>query len=574
MKRQVFAQVIGSLVLTLWAGAGAAAAQDRGRDGQVNLLYWQAPSTLNPYLSGGSKDIEAASLVLEPLARYDSSGTMVPWLAERLPTVENGGISGDLTRITWTLRDGLAWSDGSVVTAADVRFTWDYCTAEGAGCAQGDAFDGVSDVVMIDDRTVEVVFDAPRPFPYRPFVGATSPILQAAQFADCLGPAAPSCTKANFAPIGTGPFRVTDFRTNDVAVFEANPRYREPDKPAFSRLVLKGGGSATDAARTVLETGEFDYAWNLQLSPDLLASMEAAGRGKAVAAFGTIVERLVINFTDPDPALGPERATVAYPHPILSDPRVRRALSLAIDRTILVEVGYGPAGRVTCNLLPAPAAYASTNNEDCRTQALDAASDLLEEAGWRDSDGDGVRDKDGRALSLLLQTSTNAVRQDFQAMLKHWWGQIGIDTRLRNVDGSVFFGGDAASPDTFQKFYADLQMFAGSFTGTDPESYLAGWRCDNAPTPENQWQGANIGRWCNPEYDALGDALTRTGGLDKRAAIARDMNDLIVQDGAVIPLVDRGRVSAHVKSLAGVDMNAWDSELWNVADWYRVRDTE
>ena len=142
------------------------------------------------------------------------------------------------------------------------------------------------------------------------------------------------------------------------------------------------------------------------------------------------------------------------------------------------------------------------------------------------------------------------------------------------MDGSVFFGGDAASPDTYQKFHADLQMFATTFTGTDPESYLAGWRCDAAPTPESQWQGANIGRWCNPAFDALGDRLAGTGGLAARAALARDMNDLIIQDVAMIPLVDRGRVSAHVHSLGGVDMNAWDSELWNVADWYRVRDTE
>ena len=551
----------------------SAASAQQGRDGQVKLLYWQAPSTLNPYLSGGSKDIEAASLVLEPLARYDAQGAMVPWLAETIPTLENGDVSADFTRITWRLREGLLWSDGSEVTADDVRFTWAYCTAEGAGCAQGDIFDGVRDVRALDTRAVEVVYDAPRPFPYGPFVGATSPIIQAEQFADCLGPAAPGCTQANFAPVGTGPFVVEEFRTNDVAVFAANPNYRDPAKPAFAQLVMKGGGSATEAARTVLETAEFDYAWNLQMAPELMASMEAVGRGKAVVAFGTIVERVVINFTDPDPALGPERSTLAHPHPVLGEPAVRRALSLAIDRTALVELGYGPTGRVTCNLLPAPPIYTSPSNEDCRIHNTDAARNLLDGAGWTDSDGDGVRDKDGRDLRLMLQTSTNAVRQDFQAALKHWWGEIGIDTRLRNIDGSVFFGGDAGSPDTYQKFYADLQMFAGTYTGTDPESYLAGWRCDRAPTPDSQWQGANTGRWCDPEFDALGDALARTGGIAERAAIARQMNDLIVQGGAVIPLVDRGRVSAHVNSLGGVQMNAWDSELWNIADWFRVGDT-
>jgi len=543
----------------------------RGRDGQVRLLYWQAPSTLNPYLSGGVKDIEAASLTLEPLARYDETGKLVPWLARVIPTRVNGGISADLTRITWSLRQGVTWSDGSPFTARDVVFTWRYCTADGAGCAQRDAFADVADVSALDDHTVEITFTGPKPFPYAPFVGAQAPILQAAQFKDCLGPAAPGCTGANFAPLGTGPFTVAEFRTNDVVRFAANPRYRTPGKPAFAEVLLKGGGSAAEAARTVLETGEFDYAWNLQLPPDLLSRMEAHGKGRAVVGFGTLVERLAINFTDPDPAHGAARATRAHPHPILSDRAVREALSLAIDPATLVAVGYGAAGRVTCNLLPAPPLYASSANDACLEQDMAAARARLEEAGWTDSDGDGIRDKDGRPLRLMLQTSTNSVRQDFQMILKQWWARIGIETELRNIDASVFFGSDAASPDTVQKFHADLEMFAGNFPGTDPESYLEGWTCDAAPSPENQWQGANVGRWCDPAYDALAADLSRTPGLEARAAIARAMNDMLVQNHVVIPLVNRGRLSAHANDLGGVVMNSWDSELWNIADWHRLK---
>ena len=557
------------LVAGLASGLAAGPAASGG-DGQVRILYWQAPSILNPYLSGGTKDIEAASLVLEPLARHDPQGRLVPWLAETVPTRKNGGISEDMTRITWRLREGLAWSDGTPVTSEDVRFTWRYCTAEGGGCAQADKYDDVARVSTPDARTVTVTFDAPKPYPYGPFVGAGAPILQKAQFADCLGPRAPGCTQANFAPVGTGPFTVSEFRPNDVTRYSANPRYRDPDKPAFDSVVLKGGGGAAAAARAVLETGEFDYAWNLQLAPDVLAEMAASGRGEVVSAFGAMVERIVINFTDPDAGLGDERATRAHPHPILSDRAVRKALSLALDRALLVEIGYGRAGRVTCNLLPAPAIYASDANEGCREQDMEAARTLLAQAGWKDRNGDGIREKQGHELRLEFQTSTNRVRQDFQAVIKEWWRRIGVATDLRNIDASVFFGSDPGSPDTYQKFFADVQMFAGTFDGTDPEAYLASWTCDQAPRPENQWQGSNVGRWCDPDYDALVAEMAHTAPLADRADLARRMNDRLVQDYALLPLVDRGRISARAKDLGGVRLNAWDSELWNIADWHRT----
>ena len=95
----------------------------RGTSGTVTVLYWQAASTLNPFLSGGTKDIYAASLVVEPMARYDESGRMVLFLAEEIPTVENGGVAEDLTSITWKLKEGLLWSDGTPVTSADAVFT-------------------------------------------------------------------------------------------------------------------------------------------------------------------------------------------------------------------------------------------------------------------------------------------------------------------------------------------------------------------------------------------------------------------------------------------------------------------
>jgi len=561
---------------TLWGAAAAvallpaAALAQRGSDGHVNIIYWQAPSILNPYLSGGTKDIESASIVLEPLARYNQNGEMVAWLAEEVPTVENGGVSADLMSITWRLREGLLWSDGTPVTSADVAFTAEYCMHPEGGCAQGRLFADIAGIDTPDARTVVVRFTVPKPVPYGPFVSAQSPIIQRAQFQDCLGARAPECTDANFGPIGTGPFRVTEFRPNDVIQMEANPNYRDPALPQFATLTFRGGGDARSAASAVMETGEMDYAWNLQLAPEVIQEIARGGRGVPISAFGTLVERIEINLTDPSPGLPPEtRSTLAAPHPILSDIRVREALSRAIDRALLVEIGYGQAGRPACNLVPAPPIFRSEANDNCLAQDQDRARALLDEAGWVVG-ADGIRERDGQRLVLDFLTSTNAVRQDFQALIQQWWHEIGVEANLRNVSASVFFGGDPGSPDTFQKFYADVQMYANNFSGTDPEQYLGAYRCGREPRPETQWQGENINRFCDPAYDALHLQLSQTANIDERATIARQLNDILMQNYIIVPLVDRGRVSAHSTTLGGVVLNVWDTELWNIHEWHRL----
>ena len=437
------------------------------------------------------------------------------------------------------------------------------------GCQQLAKFADIASVEALDDMTVKITFNKAKPFPYGPMVGSQTPVIQQAQFKDCVGIKAPECTAQNFGPIGTGPFVVTDFKANDVIALVANPNYRDAAKPAFASVTLKGGGDAAAAARSVLETGEFDYGWNLQVDPAILKQMASAGKGQVVSAFGTSVERFMINATNPDPALGDKRGTVeGGPHPYLSDPAVRKALSMAIDRQVISDAGYGAAGKPTCNVLPAPAIYASTANDSCLVQDIAGANKMLDDAGWARA-SDGIRAKNGVRISILYQTSTNAVRQDTQALVKQWWNEIGVEVELKNISASVFFGGDQSSPDTFQKFFSDVEMYTNNFDGTDPEAYMGGWVCSEAPTPANNWLGANMPRYCNPAYDALSAEMSGTGDLNERARLAKTMNDMLIQDGAIIALVHRGNVSAHANSLAGVKLNTWDSELWNIADWSR-----
>lgn len=568
MRVKLSVMAVLFIVCTLFGGV--AVAQDMN---EVTILYWQASSILNPYLSGGTKDIDASAIVLEPLANWSPDGSLNLLLATEIPTLENGGISEDLTSITWNLRDDIVWSDGSPFTADDVVFTWEYCTHPDAGCVQGDEFVGVVSVEAMGMNQVTVTFDAPKPNPFRPFVSHIQPILQKAQFGECLGAEMSACSEQNFAPIGTGPFVVEDFRPNDVVTYVRNENYRDADmgKPHFDRVVFKGGGDAESAARAVLETGEADYAWNLQISPAVLDSMEAAGNGQVVVAYGQAIETIWINGTDPSPD-NPDRSVWmedgSNPHPFLKNMTIRQAMSMAIDTNIIAEQLYGRSGRATCNFINSPASNVSMNNT-C-DQDIAGAIALLDEAGIVDSNGDSIREYEGHELRVQYQTSTNAVRQNTQALIKQWWGEIGIETELRNIDAGVFFGGDPASPDTYQKFFSDVEMYTTGSASPDMESLLSNNRCGQAPRPDNNWTGSNIIRFCNADYDAALDELSSTAGAEARAAIIIRLNDILVQEYALIPLVYRSSASsAYANSLGGVDINGWDSEMWNIEDWHR-----
>jgi peptide/nickel transport system substrate-binding protein len=543
-----------------------------GEGGNLLLLQWQAPSQANALLSTGTKDLLASSLVQEALAGFDASGAIVPRLAAEIPTIENGGISEDFTTITWTLQEGLLWSDGTPVTADDVVFTWEYCTDPLTGCS-AQTFLSVASVEAVDDLTVLVTFNAPTPYPFVPFVGYTNPILQRAQFADCVGEAAKACTEQNFAPIGTGPYMVTELRPEDTVLYEMNPNYRgvADGKPFFGTVEIKGGGDAEAAARSVLEIGEADYAWNLQVAPDILEPMEAAGNGTVYAGFNSSVEHINLNQTNPDGDPPSDYAGGTNPNPYFFENTVLHdALSMAINRDELVAVGYGAAGMPTCNIWPVEPQN-SPNNDDVCTYDPEAAIALLEENGYVDSDGDGIRETpDGLPLEFDYVTSTNAVRQSNQDLIAVYWEAIGVRANMSNEDAALFFDGTNASDASIWKFFTDIQMFTNSSSGPDSQGYLEGWKCEQIPESTNSWGGGNVPRLCNEEFDTLHAQLSETPLDDPaRNDLTIQLNDIIV-DYAIIPLINRATVSAFANSIQGVgELNGWDSEYWNIQDWTR-----
>ena len=554
MKRMSWLFSIVVIIIGLLAGS---CGDGDERHETLTLLFWQAPSIANPYLSSGTKDIDAATLVLEPLANYDEDADLVPRLAEAIPTVANGGLSQDRTTLTWRLKAGLLWSDGSPLTAHDAEFTYGYaCSLPNANCEANN----VEAVRAIDDLTLEITFAASSPYPYTLFVGQGSYILQKAQFEDCMGDAARqgACQEKNLYPVGTGPYQIVEFDVNDSVFYEANDHFREPGQPFFTAVTIQGGGDAEAAARAVLETGEADYGWNLQVDSHILQALQDLGRGMLVNIFGSNVESLVVNFTEPESSVDP--------HPFLSDPAVREALSLAIDRDDIAAL-YGEAARPTCNVITAPAQYVSPNNDACLMQDMQAARTLLDDAGWLPGD-DGIREKDGVRLSVLYQTSTNPLRQDTQALIQGWWRDIGIETELKNIAGSVFFGGDPDNPDTYQRFHADVQMYTNG-PDVDPQAYLARWRSIEIPTAANMWRGGNDSRWVSETYDDAYEALTMTPIGPEREELVIEMNDLVVQNYVVIPLVQRALVSAFSNRLKGIRLSPWDSDMSTIHEWYR-----
>jgi peptide/nickel transport system substrate-binding protein len=539
----------------------------------LRILYWQAPTILNFHQGQGTKDADAARLVLEPLAAVSPEGEFVPVLAAEIPTVENGGVASDFTSITWKLKEGVRWSDGSPFTADDVVFTWEYCADPATACSTANSFANIDTVEKVDDTTAKITYKAANPNPYEAFTSAAGYVLQKAQFGNCIGEKATTdsaCVAANSAPIGTGPFKVTDFKPGDVVTYVKNENYRDaPAKPFFDEVEWKGGGDAPSAARAAFQTGDTDYAWNLQVEAPVLLALADDPNAKAnlVTSNAGNVERIVINFSNPDPALDDLRAEPDQPHPILSDLKVRQALAMAIDRKTMAEQLYGPAGTQTCQLIAwqpfmMPDAIYGTCEPD-----IDGANALLDEAGWVRG-ADGIRAKDGVRMKFTYNTSTNTLRQKEQALVKEAWDKLGIETELKNVDAGVFFSTDQGSPDTFGKFWNDVQMYTNGPTQPDPTTYLCDFASTEVANKANGWRGANNGRFQNVDYDALCEQLRSETDTAKRNEIVLAMNKILVDEVAVIPLVWRGSVSAVNKELQGIRMNGgWESEMWNIADW-------
>jgi len=419
-------------------------------------------------------------------------------------------------------------------------------------------------VEKVDSHTTHVVFPKPTPFWADAFCGVRGMVIPKHLFEAYKG-AKSREAPTNLKPVGTGCYKFVDFKPGDIVRGELNPNYHMPNRPFFDTIEIKGGGDAVSAARAVIQTGEFDYAWNMQVEDEILKRMEQGGKGHADIVATGHIEHIQCNFTDPWKDVDGERSSIKTKHPFLTDPAVRQGLNLLVDRAAVQEQIYGRTGVATANFLNAPERFRSKN---ARWEFnVDKANQLLEAAGWKKG-SDGIRAKDGVKLKLVYQTSINAPRQKTQQIVKQAAAKAGIEMELKSVASSQYFSSDVANPDTYTHFYTDIQMYTTTMTQPDPELFMVQFTSWEIAAKDNKWQLRNITRWRNEEYDKLYRAAETEMDPVKRAALFIKMNDLVIQNVVVIPVVQRPQVSA-VSNRLRAERSGWDSDFWALQNWYR-----
>jgi peptide/nickel transport system substrate-binding protein len=486
-------------------------------------------------------------------------------LAAEVPEIENGGIAPDGMSVTWKLKKDVQWHDGRPFTADDVVFNWEYAADPATAATTIGSYQDVT-VEKVDPLTVRVRFKKPTPFWADAFVGQFGMIVPKHLFEGYKGANSREAS-ANLKPVGTGPYRFVDFKPGDMVKGERNPGYHVANRPYFDTIEMKGGGDAVSAARAVIQSGEYDYAWNLQVEDEILLKLEGGGsaRGRAEIVPGGNIEHIQLNSTDPWTEVDGERSSIKTQHPLFKDPAVRQAMKLLVDRASVEKHIYGRTGIATANFVNNPTRFVSKNTQ--WEFNIEKANQLLDQAGWKRG-SDGIREKEGKKLKLVFQTSTNAPRQKTQAIVKQACQKAGIEMELKSVVASVYFSSDVGNPDTNRKFYCDVQMYTTTMNAPDPETFMRQFVSSEAAAKENKWQGRNIARWRSEEYDKAFKAAEAELDPVKRAALFIKMNDLVVGDPGVIPVVYRPRVSGLSRQLRA-NLSGWDNDLWDLKNWYR-----
>ena len=243
-----------------------------GGGGTLKLLWWQSPTLLNPHFAVGTKDQDGSRIFYEPLAGWDPDGNLVPILAAEVPSVENGTVDKDLTWVVWKLKQGVKWHDGQPFTADDCVFNWQYAADPATAATTIGTYKDIK-VSKIDDHAIKIEFQKPTPFWADAFVGPRGMIIPKHLFEQFKG-ANSREAPTNLTPVGTGPYLFVDFKPGDIVRGKINPDYHMPNRPYFDAVEMKGGGDAVSAARAVLQTGEYDFAWNMQVEDELLKRLD------------------------------------------------------------------------------------------------------------------------------------------------------------------------------------------------------------------------------------------------------------------------------------------------------------
>lgn len=544
--------------------------QVRGSGGEVRILQWQAPSQLNGMVATGDKDNLASGLVQESLMVRLADGVLAPQLIEHIPSVANGDLADDLTSVTYRLQPGILWSDGEPLTTADIEFTVTWALEPDNAAVLFNMYDAIESMDVQDEHVITLHFKDPNPTWADMMTGMGSSVIIPKHVLEDADQTATDAFRAK--PVGTGAYVVDQFSANDQVTYVLNENYRHPNKPYFDKVLLKGGGDAQSAARATIQTGEFDYGWNLAVEPQLLADMESPDNpGELVVYGGLTIERMNFNFSDPNTEVDGQRSEMNTPNPVISDLAVRQAIRLGTDRELMSEQFYfGPPDEPAVqNVLSGIPSMESPNTE--LVYDPDAAIALLDDAGWV-MDGE-FRAKDGVPLQLHHYTTSSAVRQKIQAVFKQNMADIGIDVTIEAVDSSIFFDNAAGNEQNNSHFQQDINEFASGVGAPPPVSYMIRWYAGpdrrEVAQKSNLWAGRNLQRYINDEYDALYETARIEPDPAKSAEMFIELNDILFDDCAVLPLVRYGSKGGVNKRLnkENLALSGYEFSYWNIANW-------
>jgi peptide/nickel transport system substrate-binding protein len=494
--------------------------------------YDREPDTLNRFSTHILEDIETC--VVEGLVTTDEKMTIVPLLAASIPTVENGGVvlrkDGGMD-VTWKLRPNITWHDGTPHTSADVKFTVEAINSPAYNPESTDGFDRITGVDTPDPLTAVLHYDQVYA-PYQlQFMRGTLPkhVLE--------GRDIDTANDYNRAPLGTGPYRVAEWKTGEYIRLEAVPAYWQGNgQPRIKTLLFKFIPN-TNTRINQLKSGEVD-----------MVVMFPWDKHREVAAIpGVSVHR-----TDGN---GYEHVTMNQrAFPAFADVRVRQALIHAVDRQLITTTILEGLAPITHGPVQ-PVSWA--HNPQVRQYPFDQARAraLLDEAGWRDSDGDGVRDKDGQRFAFTLITQAGfAVRENVAQVLQRQFKDVGVEAAVQLHDGTsiskLWFEG---------KFHAMLHWWQ---LPADPELTLF-FAKDRMPP-----RGRNINYVSDDALTALVYAADRSVSQAERKKVLGDAQARIAELAIEIPLYGVSKLDAVPARLKGFTGNPTNTgPFWNVHTW-------
>jgi peptide/nickel transport system substrate-binding protein len=528
------------------------------KGGTMTVAVWQEPNTLYPYYATQTVSTLVYEIALEGLVRVTPDGAYQPVLAKEVPTVANGGLklstSGQSMDVTYHLKPGLKWADGQPVTSDDVRFTWQAIMKDPKVTTRG-GYDQITSIDTPDPVTAVVHYGSIyAPYASRFSSSAGQPILPRhvlEKEADI--------SKSDFVrtPSGTGPFKITEFKSADHITAERNPNYREAGKPYLDRIIFRSVPSR-EVALAQLKAGEVDAMWNLLEAQ--LPDIEKQTDIKVRAVTSPSVERLEFNLAKPG-----NPADQNVPHPVLGDVNMRHALVLATPKRELVsKLLFGKATVAQSTLSIGWAAPRDVHQDDYNPTK---AKQVLDQAGWV-AGSDGIRVKNGVRASLKITTTTgDQIREEIEQVLVDRWRQIGVALEVSNIPSSVLFGSWSANAPR-KKGNFDINMYASSPDIDPHETVAQRFACANIPRPENNGLGFNYYRYCDSQTDQLIQQAGSIVDQDKRkqlySSILKRLNDAQIS----VWLYNRSNIDAYRFTVGGYKDNGWDNLTWNTEDWF------